>query len=346
MAQGGWIKLYRSLLNDPVWTQTNAEQKAVAIVILLSANREAKQWVFNGQKITLEPGQFVTSAQALSEAAGGEFTRRKIRTALNKLEKLGFCSIQAANHGTLINVVNWAFYQGAPQAIGADAASKTANNSTNKTANRSESESQGTQEVRPTVDGKAASSSTSKAAKESTTIKKYKKYKNSTLVVQVIEYLNQVAGKKFDPKKDAARGPVIARLNEPGHQYSLEDFKRVIDNKTAEWTGKKNSEGTPMTNFLKPDTLFSKSHFENYLNEAPAKPLHSEPPAPEDPQARLRGYVGQQVQLYGGLSATDAAAMIVNGLSDTDIQVDPQQVLAIVQEYRKTGDTDAAKHRE
>jgi hypothetical protein len=60
----------------------------------------------------------------------------------------------------------------------------------------------------------------------------------------------------------------------------------------------------------------------------------------------LRGYVGQQVQLYGGLSATDAAAMIVNGLSDTDIQVDPQQVLAIVQEYRKTGDTDAAKHRE
>lgn len=166
------------------------------------------------------------------------------------------------------------------------------------------------------------------------------------LVVQVIEYLNQVAGKKFDPKKDAARKPVMARLNEPGNQYTLEDFKRVIDNKTAEWTGQVSSSGKPMTNFLKPDTLFSKSHFENYLNEAPAKPLHSEPPAPEDPQARLRGYVGQQVQLYGGLSATDAAAMIVNGLSDTDIQVDPQQVLAIVQEYRKTGDTDAAKHRE
>lgn len=339
MAQGGWIKLYRSLLNDPVWTQTNAEQKAVAIVILLSANRKAKQWVFNGQKITLKPGQFVTSAQALSEAAGGELTRRKIRTALNKLEKLGFCSIQAANHGTLINVVNWAFYQGSPQAIGADATSKTANNSTSKTANRSEAESQGAQEVQPTDNENTASSSTSKTAKESTTIKKYKKYKNSTLVVQVIEYLNQVAGKKFDPKKDAARKPVMARLNEPGNQYTLEDFKRVIDNKTAEWTGQVSSSGKPMTNFLKPDTLFSKGHFENYLNEAPAKAPHSEPQTPEDPQDTLREYAKKQAALYVGLSAKDVAAKVVHDWTQGDIKPDPQQVLGTVQEYRKAGKT-------
>jgi uncharacterized phage protein (TIGR02220 family) len=158
-------------------------------------------------------------------------------------------------------------------------------------------------------------------------------------VVQVIEYLNQVAGKKFDPKKDAARKPVMARLNEPGNQYSLEDFKRVIDNKTAEWTGQVSSSGKPMTNYLRPKTLFSKENFENYLNEAPAKPLHSEPPAPEDPQAGLREYAKKQAALYVGLSAEAVAAKVVRDWTQGDIKPDPQQVLATVQEYRKAGKT-------
>lgn len=340
MAQGGWIKLYRSLLNDPVWTQTNAEQKAVAIVILLSANREAKQWVFNGQKITLEPGQFVTSAQALSEAAGGELTRRKIRTALNKLEKLGFCSIQAANHGTLINVVKWAFYQGVPQTIGADATSKTANNSTSKTANRSEAESQGTQDVQLTVDEKAASSSTSKAAKESTTIKKYKKYKNNAHGQELTD--SDLAEEfetvwKMYPRKKGKADSKKAYVKARKRGVSMETIQAAVVEFAKAQAG-----NSPMY-IPYGSTWFNGAGWEDEDNGKTDQP-HSEPRAPASPQDELHAYVIRQAKVYGGLSLEDAAARIVDSLSQTDTQLDPRQVLAIVQEYRKTGEADAARH--
>ncbi|NQS64754.1 prephenate dehydrogenase, partial [Streptococcus suis] len=50
----------------------------------------------------------------------------------------------------------------------------------------------------------------------------------------------------------------------------LEDFKKVIDTKVAQW---KNN--TEMAKYLRPKTLFSPSNFDSYLNEAP-KPIQAE----------------------------------------------------------------------
>ena len=44
-----------------------------------------------------------------------------------------------------------------------------------------------------------------------------------------------------------------------------DDFKRVIDTKTAEW------KGTDMEQYLRPETLFSASKFEGYLNQRTIK---------------------------------------------------------------------------
>jgi hypothetical protein len=43
----------------------------------------------------------------------------------------------------------------------------------------------------------------------------------------------------------------------------VEDFYKVIDHKVKEWIG------TNMEAYLTPNTLFSPSHFEDYLNAAP-----------------------------------------------------------------------------
>lgn len=79
----------------------------------------------------------------------------------------------------------------------------------------------------------------------------------------VIEYLNSVSGRHFRPVASANR-LISARVREGG--YVLEDFKRVIDNKWADW-----KDDEHMRQYLRPETLFCASHFDAYLNQAPTQ---------------------------------------------------------------------------
>lgn len=106
----GWIKLYRSLMYDPVWTSANAEQKVVLVTILLLASHEPRQWVWMGQKFELQPGQFVTSLDSLSRKAGVSI--RSVRSAIARFEKLNFLTNKSTKTGRLISIVNWSTYQG------------------------------------------------------------------------------------------------------------------------------------------------------------------------------------------------------------------------------------------
>lgn len=78
----------------------------------------------------------------------------------------------------------------------------------------------------------------------------------------VVSYLNSQCGKHFRATAAATTKPIRARLREG---YTVEDLKRVIDLKSAEWLGKKASDGRDMTQYLRPETLFG-SKFEGYLN--------------------------------------------------------------------------------
>jgi uncharacterized phage protein (TIGR02220 family) len=80
----------------------------------------------------------------------------------------------------------------------------------------------------------------------------------SQKVEEIISYLNQVAGKKFSPTTEDNAKPIRNRLDE---KYSFEDFKHVIDVKTAKW------KGTDMDDYLRPQTLFG-GKFNSYLNES------------------------------------------------------------------------------
>ena len=76
---------------------------------------------------------------------------------------------------------------------------------------------------------------------------------------EIIEYLNTNAGKKFRHQTEATRKHIRGRYNDG---FVLEDFKKVIDNKCTEW------KGTNMEQYLRPETLFSPSKFESYLNQS------------------------------------------------------------------------------
>lgn len=77
---------------------------------------------------------------------------------------------------------------------------------------------------------------------------------------EIIAYLNEQAVRSFKPTKKA-KELIHARWSEG---YRLEDFKKVIDNKCAQWV-----DDTNMRQYLQPSTLFAVGHFDEYLNQTP-----------------------------------------------------------------------------
>ncbi|RNB72153.1 conserved phage C-terminal domain-containing protein [Brevibacillus panacihumi] len=84
--------------------------------------------------------------------------------------------------------------------------------------------------------------------------------KNIVPFAEIIDYLNQKAGTSYRPTSKKTQQLITARWNEG---FRLDDFKRVIDNKSAEWL-----KDPGWSKYLRPETLFSPK-FEGYLNQKP-----------------------------------------------------------------------------
>lgn len=78
----------------------------------------------------------------------------------------------------------------------------------------------------------------------------------NTDIKYIVEYLNEKTGKSFKANTSATQKHIKARLAEG---FTLEDFKKVIDNQCAKW------KGSDWEQYLRPSTLFG-TKFENYLN--------------------------------------------------------------------------------
>lgn len=76
---------------------------------------------------------------------------------------------------------------------------------------------------------------------------------------EIISYLNHKIKSNYRPDSDGTAKHINARL-EAG--FTVSDFKTVIDKKANQWLSDEK-----MVKFLRPITLFSPEHFENYLNE-------------------------------------------------------------------------------
>ncbi|MGT2800955.1 replication initiation protein [Streptococcus phage Javan290] len=74
----------------------------------------------------------------------------------------------------------------------------------------------------------------------------------------IIAYLNSAVNKNYRATSNNTKKLIQARWKEG---YTLEDFKKVIDNKVADW------KGTEWEKYLQPSTLFRESNFDKYLNQ-------------------------------------------------------------------------------
>lgn len=87
---------------------------------------------------------------------------------------------------------------------------------------------------------------------------KKEKKDNSDACKEVIEYLNLKSGKAFTPTNAMTIKHINGRLKDG---YTIDDMKKVIDTKVSEW------KNTDYEKYIRPDTLFRPSKFENYVNQ-------------------------------------------------------------------------------
>ncbi|MCC3868933.1 hypothetical protein [Terrisporobacter mayombei] len=113
----GYIKLHRKIKDSPLWQSCKPERKVILITILLMANHKEKTIILDStrEKITLLPGQFVTSRSKLAKECGKGISEQMVRSALVDFQKHNFLTKESTSESTkgytLITIKNWELYQ-------------------------------------------------------------------------------------------------------------------------------------------------------------------------------------------------------------------------------------------
>ena len=81
-------------------------------------------------------------------------------------------------------------------------------------------------------------------------------------ISEIIKYFNEVTSQRRTTTNKQANEHITARLKEG---FTVDDFKKVIDNKWADWGH------TEYEKYMRPETLFAPTHFESYLNQVSKK---------------------------------------------------------------------------
>lgn len=111
MAEGNWIKLYRKMVDDPIFVNSTGPQVKVLLTVMFLAAWTPKKWDVLGHEFTIQPGEVFISTRDLTDRAGDDVTHKVVRGALARFEKMGFWTLRRARTGTLIHIVNWDKYQ-------------------------------------------------------------------------------------------------------------------------------------------------------------------------------------------------------------------------------------------
>lgn len=237
----GWIKLYRELGDKPIWLESTSDQRSVLMALLMMVNYEPNKWEWQGKQYECMPGQVITSLPKIAERAGKGVSIQNVRTALKRFEKIGFLTDESTNKNRLITIVNWAIYQGSDD---------EPNRQTNKqlTGNQQATNRQLT----------AIKNIRTKEGKNKEVKDIVEQELDPIPYREIIDYLNQKAGKSFKHSAAGNKKVIKARWNEG---YKLDQFKRVVDNKCQDWLNDEK-----MSQYLQPSTLFG-NKFDQYLNQ-------------------------------------------------------------------------------
>ncbi len=110
MMNGGYVKVYRKLLDDPIFTQAPHVYFRLAVTFLLSANWRDREWFDGRGKIVIPRGSFVTSRPAMCKLA--RVTARQYRDAMAYLEVVHYLTTTTTSRYTVVTITNYERYQG------------------------------------------------------------------------------------------------------------------------------------------------------------------------------------------------------------------------------------------
>ena len=128
MPNSGWVKLYRKITENGFYHRSAYVH--LWVHLLLEANHEIKHLFWNGEDITIEPGQLVTGRTQLSEDTG--IPSSTIEDILNSLEKQQQIRQQKTTKFRIISIVKWSEYQGSDNKSDNKATTKQQQSNTNK----------------------------------------------------------------------------------------------------------------------------------------------------------------------------------------------------------------------
>ena len=236
----GWVKIHRSIQEHWIWE--DPVKLKWWLDLLMMANHQENKILINGEVVTISTGERHTSEEKLATRWG--VSRNTVRKFLALLEKDQMISIKKSRQsGTTYKVLNYNVYQGFSE------------EKKHQTEQRSEHQKD---------NGLNNGLNINKNDKELKNEKNEKKKDNVELkpdpipYKEIIDYLNQRTGSKYRHTAAGHKSLIKARWNE---NYTLEQFKQVIDNKCADWLN-----DSYWSNYLQPSTLFG-NKFDQYLNQ-------------------------------------------------------------------------------
>lgn len=125
----GWIKVHRSLLESDIWQKDEPyDSRSAWLDLLMSANHEDRDIVFDYEVVKISRGQFITSIRKLAKR--WKWSAERTLKYLRILERLEMIHRDSNTKRTLITIVNYDKYQDVPNA----------DENTNENANRTQTE--------------------------------------------------------------------------------------------------------------------------------------------------------------------------------------------------------------
>lgn len=110
LSKQGYIKLHRQLQDCLVWDDKPFNMGAAWVDLLLLANHEDKETIFDKKPILVKRGQRITSVRILSDRWG--WGNEKTLKFLRILESQNMITRDTNSRRTLITIVNYDIYQG------------------------------------------------------------------------------------------------------------------------------------------------------------------------------------------------------------------------------------------
>ena len=106
----GWVSIHRKIWDcDVIWKDKPFSRGQAWVDLLLMANYEDKEKLFNGSFITIKRGQTLTSLTKLADRWG--WSRKKTTKFINELKKVNMVDYESTNKYTTITVINYEVYQ-------------------------------------------------------------------------------------------------------------------------------------------------------------------------------------------------------------------------------------------